>query len=257
MKRNTITGTLSHKKLMGHKQRIAFHEAGHAAGIHLNNKARQLPSVFFNIILKDMSLLTEEDILIFQASHDDCIARVEGGRLIELLPDSFDRLMHKLTDHNEAMQHLARDYNKAFEADIINLLIGPLSEAKHITDIDGEPFNHKLITLNALKNYGGSSDLALAYDYLNCFFAEQNQRDEKLAELFSIAFDFINNGANWAAITKLADYILAGNKKIICCEEIVSILDQAVVNFQNRKYGIWKQWPFEIEPTFSLVVLGS
>ncbi len=256
MKRNTITGALSHKKIIGHKQRIAFHEAGHVAGIHLNNKSRQLPSVFFQITIKDMGLVSDEDIIIFQTIHDDCIARVEGGRLIELLPYSVDSLMHKLTGHNETMQQLAKDYIKAFEADIINLLIGPLSEAKHIADADGEPFSHKLVTLNALKNYGGSSDLALAHDYLNSFSANQNQRDEKLAELFSIAFDFINNGANWAAITKLADYILASNKNIICCEEIVAILDQAVVNFQIRKNRTQNQWPFEIEPAFSLEVVG-
>ena len=47
MKRNNIIETLSQDKLIEHKQRVAFHEAGHAAGIHLNNKARRLPPVFF------------------------------------------------------------------------------------------------------------------------------------------------------------------------------------------------------------------
>ncbi len=47
MKRNKITDTLSQEKLIEHKQRIAFHEAGHAAGIHLNNQARQTAAAGF------------------------------------------------------------------------------------------------------------------------------------------------------------------------------------------------------------------
>jgi hypothetical protein len=67
-----------------------------------------------------------------------------------------------LIDHNEATAPLVRDYLIASEADIINLLIGPLAEAKHVYNRDGELFNHKLVDLKLLKNYGGSSDLALA-----------------------------------------------------------------------------------------------
>jgi len=235
MKRNNIIETLSQDKLMEHKQRVAFHEAGHAAGIHLNNKARQLPPVFFKIIFKEMSHVTAVDVMAFQTTHDDCIARVEGGRLIELLPPSIDSLASELTKHNDAMVQLVKDYRIAFEADIINLLIGPLAEAKHVANIDDELFNHKLVDLKALKNYGGSSDLALADEYLQSFSADKQQRDEKLNELFRDAFDFINNDANWAAVSKLANYILGSNKNIIGCEEIVSILDQSVAHFQNRR----------------------
>ena len=52
MKRNKIIETLLQNKLIDYKQRIAFHEAGHAAAIHLNNKARQLPPVFLELFLK-------------------------------------------------------------------------------------------------------------------------------------------------------------------------------------------------------------
>lgn len=235
MKRNKITEPSCQDKLIEHKQRVAFHEAGHAAGIYLNNKARQLPPVFFKIIFKDINGLTEADVMAYQTTHDDCIARVEGGRLIDLLPPSLEGLMHKLTDHNDVMVQLVKDYMLAFEADIINLLIGPLAEAKHVSETDDELFNQQLVNLKALKNYGGSSDLALANEYLQSFSADKQQREEKLDELFNIAFDFINNDANWAAINKLADYIIGSSKNIIGCEEIILMLDQSVAHFQNRR----------------------
>lgn len=235
MKRNKITGILSQDKLIEHKQRVAFHEAGHAAGIHLNNKARQLPAVFFKIIFKEMGGVTAADVMAYQTTHDDCIARVEGGRLIDLLPSSIDSLISEITEHNDATMQLVKDYKIAFDADIINLLIGPLAEAKHVAATDDELFNHKLVNLKALKNYGGSSDLALANEYLQSYSADKQQQADKLDELFNVAFDFINNDANWAAIIKLADYVLGSSKNIIDCEEVVSVLDQSVDNFHNRR----------------------
>jgi hypothetical protein len=235
MKRNNIIETLGQNQLIEHKQRVAFHEAGHAAGIHLNNKARQLPPIFFKIMFKDMSRVTESDVMAYKTTHDDCIARVEGGRLIELLPPSFDTLVRESMEHNDQMAQLINDYMMAFEADIINLLIGPLAEAKHVAETDDELFNHQLVNLKALKNYGGSSDLALANEYLQSYSVDKQQRDAKLDELFSAAFNFVNNDTNWAAITKLAGYILEGNKNTIYCEEIVSLLDQSVTHFQNRR----------------------
>lgn len=242
MKRNKIIETLSQDKLMDHKKRVAFHEAGHAAGIHLNNKARQLPPIFFKIMFKDISVMTAADVIAYQTSHDDCIARVEGGRLIELLPPSIESLVHELTEHNDAMVQLIKDYMVAFEADIVNLLIGPLAEAKHVADTDAELFNRQIINLKALKNYGGSSDLALANDYLQSFSTDKQQRDKKLDELFNRSFDFVNNNANWAAITQLADYILDNSKNILDCEDIVSVLDQSIDHFQNRKVMARNQW---------------
>ena len=225
MKRNNITDIPTHNRLQQHKQCIAFHEAGHAAAIYLNNKARNLPPVFFQIVFKEISGATDYDELIYQATHDDSIARVDGGRLIQSLPYSVDGLAHKLIDQNEAMAPLVRDYIIAFEADIINLLIGPLAEAKHVYNRDDELFNHKLVDLKSLKNYGGGSDLALAREYLKSFSASEQQQNEKLDELFAEACDFVSDYSNWKAITKLANYILVSNKNIISCEEVVSVLE--------------------------------
>jgi len=225
MKRNKIIKSFNRGKQIEHKQHIAFHEAGHAMAIHLNNKARNLPPVFFQIMFKDLNGGSEEKLSDYQATHDNCVASVEGGRLIELLPLSIDALVHETPEHNDAMAPFIKDYMVAFEADIINLLIGPLAEAKHIYTTDGEPFNHQLVNLNALKNYGGSSDLALAKEYLQCFSPYKQQQDEKLDELFILAFNFINDQENWGAITRLANYILNNNKNIISYEEVVSLLE--------------------------------
>jgi hypothetical protein len=238
MKRNKGTEPIGQNRLMVHKQRVAFHEAGHAAGIYLNNKTRQLPPVFFKIIFKEMTSLTDLDVLAYETTHDDCIARVEGGRLIELLPPSIESLENKIQEqHSQGMT--IRDYMIAFEADIINLLIGPLAEAKHVAETDDEFFNHQIVNLNALKNYGGSSDLALAYEYLQSLPGDQKQKDEKLDGLFTEAFDFVNKNENWMAITQLANYILDSRKNIICCEDVISILDKSVDHFQKhgRKAG--------------------
>jgi hypothetical protein len=224
MKRNKIIDICKHNRLMQHKQCIAFHEAGHAAAIYLNNKARNLPPIFFQIIFKEISKTSDFDEIIYEATHDDSVARVEGGRLIQSLPYSVDDLAHKLIDQNEAMTPSAMDYIIAFEADIINLLIGPLAEAKHVHDRDDELFNHQLINLKSLENYGGESDLALAREYLKSFSASSQQEVGKLDELFAAACDFVGDSSNWKAITKLANYILESNKKIISCEEVVSVL---------------------------------
>ncbi len=74
---------------------------------------------------------------------------------------------------------------------MINLLIGPLAEAKHVALRDGEQFNARLINLDALHNYGGSSDLEKVYECLDIFIASGSRHEEKLSGLFAQAFQFI------------------------------------------------------------------
>jgi hypothetical protein len=177
--------------------------------------------------------VAEVDVMSYQTTKDNYIVQLEGGRLIEMLPHSLNGFVCKLTEHNDAMVQLVEDYRIVFESDIINLLIGPLAEAKHIAVNDNEPFKLQLINAKALKNYGGNSGLALLNQYLQCFFSDK-QKDEKLDELFVEAFYFVNNDANWLATTKLADYIL-GSSNIICYEEIVLLLDQSIADFKERR----------------------
>ncbi len=235
MKRNKILTPINQDKLKEYKQRAAFHEAGYAAAVHLNNRAKRLPPAFFKIFFKRMGCITAVDGIAYKTNPNNYIAQMEGGRLIELLPDPVDSLERELTKHSGAMAQLAEEYRTVFESDIVNLLIGPLAEAKYIADTDDELFNHRLINLKALKNYGGDSGLTLINEYLQSFFTDK-QKNEKLNELFTEAFDFVNDDTNWAAITKLANYIRGCKyEDIICCEEIGLMLDQSIANFRDRR----------------------
>ena len=234
IKRNQITTALTQTKLLEYKKRVAFHEAGHAAGIYLSNKAKCLPAIFFKIVYTEMSCLTKVEVMVEQTFKDHYIAQLKGGRLIEMLPPSLESLVVKLTENNAAMVQLLTDYEVAFEADIVNLLIGPLSEAKHVANHDNELFNLKLMNANALKNYGGNLGLALLNEYLHCFFAN-HEKEKKLETLFIEAFNFINNDVNWAAITKLANYIVGRDTTTIGYDEIVSMLDTSIASFKERR----------------------
>ncbi|MDD5633577.1 MAG: hypothetical protein PHI13_16345, partial [Methylococcales bacterium] len=172
---------------MEQKQRIAFHEAGHAVAIHLNNKARKLPPIFFRIIFNDLNHNLEKEPSEYQAMQDDHNAKVEGGRLIEWLPTSIDALVPMTPNHHDAIENFLKAYMVAFEADIMNLLIGPLAETKYSYEREGEVFNYQLANLNTLKKHGGNSDLALINDYLQSFSASAQEQAKKLTELFDLA----------------------------------------------------------------------
>jgi hypothetical protein len=215
------------------RHRIAFHEAGHAAGIHLNNKARQLPPVIFNIVFKE--IIRESDGCSFQSIHGDCIARVEGGRLFEPLPQFIHNIASEFTAHNEPMEPFSDVYKTIFEADIINLLIGPLAEAKYVANNDNELFARQLFNINALNFYGGESDIAKVNEYFQCCSADKKQKDDKLNALFNQAFDFVNNDAHWQAITQLVKHMLDSSAGSMGSEEIVSRLDHSMANFKDRR----------------------
>ena len=202
-------------------RKTAIHEAGHAAAIYLGNKQKQLPPVFFQIFIKELNSNFQSTGCLCKSNDSctNCITKIEGGRLIHTLPSSVDEAV---SDFSSAQKQA---YQRAFEADIINLLVGPLAEANYIAMRDDEPINPRLVTLNALNNYGGSSDLETINEYLDCLIANRDQRKMKLSELFLAAFNFINDNSNWHAIMALADYILADSKNIIECEEIIAVLD--------------------------------
>jgi len=186
----------------------AFHEAGHAASIYLGNKKKKLPPVFFQIKIKK----TEN------VDNQLYYAKVIDGRLIQNLPIAGLENIHDLTIEEQ------RHYQCAYEADVINLLVGPLAEAKYVSIRDDEAFNFNLFTPHALNYYGGSSDVKKAYAYLEYFIPSSQLRENKMLELFSEAFSFIENNENWKYILKLAQYILESEKDIISCEEVIDVL---------------------------------
>jgi hypothetical protein len=197
-------------------RQTAIHEAGHAVAIHLGNQQKSLPPVFFQIVVKKL----DADFPRYLSEPcPHCAAKVEGGRLIHTLPSSIE----EATDDFCPAQKQA--YQQAFEADIVNLLIGPLAEARYIASRDDEVINAYLVNLNALRYYGGTSDLELAGEYLECFIADQAQREKKIGELFMAAFAFVHHAPNWRAIMALADYILASPKAVIDCEEVMALLN--------------------------------
>jgi len=166
---------LENKTQLAHQEvsrKIAVHEAGHAAAIYLGNQQKGLPPVFFQIFIDPLN----KD---FQSSEFSAppsahyIAKVEGGRLIHTLPSSLDEVTK---DFSTEQKHT---YQHAFEADIINLLAGPLAEARYVALCDNEPINPALLKVNALQNYGGSSDLEIVNEYLECFIDSDELREKK------------------------------------------------------------------------------
>ena len=199
-------------------KRIAYHQAGHAAAIYLGNKQKQLPAVHFQIIIKPQEWDGQQSDR-FTRKHGKYTAKVEGGRLIQSLPMSFSEATQYLSWFQQA------EYRCAFEADVINLLSGSLAEAKYVASRDGEAFNANLINLRALRFYGGSSDIELVNEYMECFMPNKTERKQKLAELFLVAFNFVNETSNWRYITALAEFIRDQPKGIIHCEEMISLLE--------------------------------
>lgn len=193
-------------------RQVAFHEAGHAVAIYLRNKQQSLPPVFFQI-----SLGTYER----NGMQCGALAHMEGGRLIEHLPYSLEYL--------SAEDQLL--YVAAFEADIINLLIGPLAEAKYVALRDGESINQQLVDLSALSFYGGAADLEIVEDYIRCFVDTLQQRRDKIEALFAAAYRFIERPLYWFVISALARHILETAKQEISCVEISTVIEQAVAEF--------------------------
>ena len=212
MRRHYQTATshfLSYHEL---DKQTAFHEAGHAAAIYLSNKQKQLPPVFFKI-----HIIKPDEI------NAHFSAKVIDGQLIQNLPVA---LLDNLSELSNTEQLC---YLCAYEADVTNLLVGPLAEAKYVSIRDDEILNINLINTQALNNYGGYSDIEKAYNYLEYFIAEEKQREDKINELFAQAYQFIDNRKNWTCILNLAHYILETGQSTISCEEAIAIFDNCTV----------------------------
>lgn len=211
-------------------RQTAFHEAGHAAAIYLYNKHKQLPPVYFQITIKAFD--RQQDSPLNTCSSTHFAAVIEGGRLIHNLPIA----LIESAGYFSAIKQDA--YQVAFEADMVNFLVGPLAEAKHVALRDGELFNDHLVNLNALHNYGGTSDLNKVYDYLETFIADRSRYEEKMADLFGRAFQFISSPAYWRAIEHLAAYILNNKDNTISCEEAIAVLDDSMVLRKPNSMGL-------------------
>jgi len=219
MKRNYPIDAISSVLDQDLIRQIVFHEAGHAAAIHLYNKQKHLPPVHFQITIKKTDHSLANPFASRTVTHDHFVAMVEGGCLIQSLPITL------IESSNYFSVDEQDSYRTAFEADMINLLIGPLAEAKYVALRDNEPFSKNLININALHNYGGKSDLEKIYEYLKNFISDNCLHEAKIAELFTKAFQFIDSPVHWSAIERLAGYILANTQNTISCEEAIAVLE--------------------------------
>ncbi|MEI6068815.1 MAG: hypothetical protein WCP96_15850 [Methylococcaceae bacterium] len=201
-------------------KQIVFHEAGHAAAIYLYNKQKHLPLVDFQITIKKSTRSQATPFASRTVKLDHFVAMVEGGGLIQSLPVTL------IESANYFSMDEQDTYRVAYEADMINLLVGPLAEAKHVALRDNECFSNKLINVDALHNYGGTCDLEKVYDYLKNFISDTRLHEEIIIELFNQAFQFIDSPAHWQAIERLAGYILDNSKNTITCEEAIAVLDK-------------------------------
>jgi hypothetical protein len=201
-------------------RRNAYHQAGYAAAIYLGNQHKQLPAVHFQISIKPCDRDSRFSGRILRIP-DKYAAKVEGGRLLQSLPQSFTEATRHLSPTE---QQLCRS---AIEADITNLLAGPLAEAKHVALRDGEVFNANLVYLGALQFYGGKPELETINELMACYLPDEAERKQKLAELFLVAYSFVNEPANWRAITALAEAVCAAPKDTFTCEEIMALLTAA------------------------------
>ena len=191
--------------------RTAFHEAGHAASIYIGNQQKQLPPVFFEIQIKRP-----------QSRNGHFFAKILDGNLIQNMPIGI------VESYSAAYGCDQHSYQRAYEADVLNLLAGPLAEAKYVSIRDNEVLNLKLINFQALYNYGGLSDLEKVMAYLDCFIASKALREEKVRELLTQAYQFIDNPLHWRCILNLADYILNSHQETISCEEAINLFDHSL-----------------------------
>lgn len=229
MDRNNQTNLTRPIEYRDSLKQTAYHEAGHAAAIYLYNKSNNLPPVYFQITTKEIGhnkILSENSNL---SDTKQLIAKIEGGQLILNHPAFL------MIGDIEFTETENQAYQTAYQADIVNLFAGPLAEAKYVALRDNEIFNSLLVNANALKFYGGTSDLNSVYDYLEHFISNKYQREQQLTALFNKAFTFINDPAIWKAITTLASYILNHKNKTISCEEVHTVLDKGIALYTSAR----------------------
>ena len=112
-----------------------------------------------------------------------------------------------------------------------------MSEAKYVASRDGEVFNHNLINFNALRHYGGHSDLEHVQQYLEHFVTSEATQEQKVLELLKQAYQFIDNSKYWKCIVNLAHFILESQRETISCNEAMSILDRSLTAFQQKRWN--------------------
>ncbi len=211
--------TITHQNLIDEPLKIleadAYHQAGQALAISLGNQLKRLPAVHFQICLHPCKIETSER---FPCREKNYTLTLEGGLLIQSLPLCLAEAENPQFCLEQA------DNRHALEADIMNMLAGPLAEAKYHAAQQDKALHKCPSLFRALRFYNKNPFNRPVDDYLECFFPRQVDRQHKLIELLQASFDFINDSAIWENIKALAAFIIAHPKAIIDCEEIFSFL---------------------------------
>jgi hypothetical protein len=220
-------------------KRNAYYQAGRVAAIHIGNNQKNLPAVYFQIVIKLAEKTSEfngRSLRIPQKYK----ANLEGGRLIPHLPYSFQDATRLLSP---AQRQQCRC---AFEADVINILAASLAEAKYVALCDNEVSNANLVYIGALKFYGGSQDLLAVDEYMDCLFlGDKQERNQKLTELFLAAYSFVNEPANWQAITLLAETFCRSPQNVFPYEELIAMLEPTARPGMDEPTSAHMGWPLE------------
>lgn len=218
LNQNSLTiATIPHVHM---SRRNAYHQAGQAVAIYLGNQQKNLPALHFQIVVSPPGLQSAMGGQL-RRTPGKFAAKLQGGRLVPFLPYSFE-VATRLLSEPEKVQCLC-----AIEADIINLLIGPLAEAKYVALRDNEVFNANLVYLGALKFYGGGQGLKIIDEYMTCLLPDnKTEQRKKLAELFLAAYSFINDRRHWQAIQFLGEAIYDNPKEVFTCEELITLIEQ-------------------------------
>jgi len=218
MKNNRIAINSKQENRLQIDNAVAYHLAGHAVAICLGNKQKQLPDVHFQILI-NQPMRDKRASRSFTADMGGYNAIIEGGRLIQHLLFKLTEALHRLPNKQQR-----DEFKRAFEADIINLLVGPLAEAKFVAIRDGKAFNANLVNIVGLSPYDGKPDSSLIVEYMDCFLFDQKDYG-RMKGLFMEAYGFVNNATNWFAISSLAGHILGKPVGCIDYEEVVSLME--------------------------------
>jgi hypothetical protein len=188
-------------------RRSAFHEAGHAAAIYLENRRKNLPLVYFQIQTRSID-----------AVNAPIFSEISGGRQIG------DGLMLPGAAFAEKFSRAElAAYKTAYEADIINFLAGPLAEAKYTLLKQHAKFCIENLGPDNLLSYGGYADLQEVAYYLRCALPTRQAREIALNALFREAFQFVQEFDNWKKISALAEYIVESAEDYICYEQVDAV----------------------------------
>lgn len=199
-------------------KRSAYHAAGYAASIYLGNERKGLSPVFFRIV--KAPLKNESSVVRYiHGDQDNLIAKVEGGRLIDTLPYPPAETSGNVAGGQEIF------YEKAFDADIANILAGPLAEAKYVAHRDDETITARLVNLKALTSYNGASEVDLVSRYFECINLPADEKERKIVNIYFDTFSFLSEYGNWAAISRLADHILSSDKAVIEADEAIRVME--------------------------------